>query len=168
MFDEEKLNSIGNRIKFARKKKGMTQKELAEKIHLKESSISKFEGNTQPPSLKQLVDISRVLNIRFEYLIGIDSVFDSTLDFMRIFSVSTTKECTIETGGKDSKAINNDFSFCLEENYLLLTGERRLFTLIHDLAEKKNPLRLLKKDLGNQMKKAKKHIFFFREVKKMK
>lgn len=138
-FEKENLQSIGKRIKYAREKRKMTQEDLSRILHISNTTICKFEGNNTIPSLEQLADISKALGVRIEYLIGIDSLFDETTDFIvnfvQRFSISTTKECTIKSSGKDAKEVNENFSFCLTEDYLLLKGEKRLFSLIRDIAQ---------------------------------
>lgn len=62
--------SIGNRIKNARKNKGLTQKQLADKIHVSSQVISNFErGYTEIPS-SNLHQIADILEVSTDYLLG--------------------------------------------------------------------------------------------------
>ncbi|KZN95226.1 MULTISPECIES: helix-turn-helix domain-containing protein [Aeribacillus] len=57
-------------MKFFRKEKGWTQKQLAEKLNMTRSVISKLETGVQQPSLEQLVSISEALEISIDHLVG--------------------------------------------------------------------------------------------------
>lgn len=57
-------NIIGKNIKKYRKKKGITQRELAEKMLLSDSFIAKLESSTyQTLSIDTLVQFSKTLNV---------------------------------------------------------------------------------------------------------
>ena len=57
---------IGQKIKYFRKKRGMTQEELAEKVDLSEKHISKIETGIHQPSIIAFFKIVKVLNIGIE------------------------------------------------------------------------------------------------------
>ena len=76
MLNKENLSKIGDRIKKVRQQKKLTQPELGEKIQMDKSAISKIETSGRIPSLEQLVDIAAALDVRVEYLLGIDNVVD--------------------------------------------------------------------------------------------
>ncbi|MBQ7449901.1 helix-turn-helix transcriptional regulator [bacterium] len=65
----KKLNSdilkknIGEKIKFFRKKKGLSQEELAEKINLEMKSLSRIESGHNYPQCENLIAISNALEI---------------------------------------------------------------------------------------------------------
>lgn len=56
---------IGNRIKQFRKEKGLTQKELANKLNVAEITIRKYESGDREPKLEQLEKIASALDIEF-------------------------------------------------------------------------------------------------------
>lgn len=57
-------NLVGKNIKIYRKKRNLTQRQLAEKLLLSESFIAKLESTThQTVSLDTLEQIAHVLNI---------------------------------------------------------------------------------------------------------
>lgn len=56
---------IGQRIQKARKNKGLTQVELAEKTGIGYRTIQKYETNDVNPKIKNLKKIANVLNIDF-------------------------------------------------------------------------------------------------------
>lgn len=60
--------SIGERIRDARKTRGMTQAELAEKVNLKRNTIGNYEIENIEPSDRSIIDICRVLNVNETWL----------------------------------------------------------------------------------------------------
>lgn len=65
------MDSIGERIVKARRFANMSQKELAQKSGITETSLSRYENNTREPKAHVLGQISDVLNVSCDYLIGI-------------------------------------------------------------------------------------------------
>jgi len=55
------INQIGNNIKEQRKKTGLTQAELAEKINVDPKYISRLETGTSTPSITTVIRISQIL-----------------------------------------------------------------------------------------------------------
>ena len=67
---EDTYNVIGKNIKKYRKLKGMTQRELAEKLLLSESFIAKLESVTyQTISVDTLKQIAEVLDVHVAFFI---------------------------------------------------------------------------------------------------
>ena len=65
------LNKIGKIISEARKSKGMTQKDLASKLHISDKAISKWERGLGMPDISFLLPISQILDISlYELLSG--------------------------------------------------------------------------------------------------
>lgn len=57
---------LGRKIKSFRKKRNMTQAELAEKVDISEKHISKIEAGIHQPSLMSFLKITQILNIGME------------------------------------------------------------------------------------------------------
>ena len=57
---------LGDKIKAARSQKGITKKELAEKIGLTERTIQRIENNEVEPSVYSLNKISEILSFDFQ------------------------------------------------------------------------------------------------------
>lgn len=53
--------TVGKRIRDARKAKGLTQAQLAEKVRLKRNTIANYETDNIEPSERSILDICRVL-----------------------------------------------------------------------------------------------------------
>lgn len=62
--------SIGDNIKTAREKAGITQKQLSEKIGRGFSTVQKYEMGIITPPLKTILSIASVLNVDPEWLIS--------------------------------------------------------------------------------------------------
>lgn len=62
--------AIGDRIKEARKAKGMTQRQLADEIHAKHNSVSNWENNQNKPDPDTIELICGVLNVSPSWLMG--------------------------------------------------------------------------------------------------
>lgn len=62
------MNSI--RISAERKKLGLSQEELAEKIGVSQKSISKYERGTRRPTYETLVSMANLFGVTVDYLLG--------------------------------------------------------------------------------------------------
>lgn len=59
----------GDKIREARKKAGITQLQLADKIYISESYIALIESNRRNPSMNVLTKIAEALNITIDHLV---------------------------------------------------------------------------------------------------
>ena len=59
-MDAEKIGKV---IKDCRKEKGMTQKELAEKLMISDKTISKWERGLGCPDISFLTELSKILGL---------------------------------------------------------------------------------------------------------
>lgn len=62
---------MGDRIKVARLNKGYSKTQLAALLGVTNSMISKFEQNTQVPSVKRVIQLAQTLDISADYLLGV-------------------------------------------------------------------------------------------------
>ena len=60
----------GDRLKFLRKQKGLTQLELAKKLDKAMSTISGYEINNAEPDINTIVKLARILDTTTDYLLG--------------------------------------------------------------------------------------------------
>ena len=58
--------TMGDTIAALRKEQGMTQKELAEKMHVTDKAVSKWERNLSCPDIASLPDLAEVLGTSVE------------------------------------------------------------------------------------------------------
>ena len=62
---------IGERLADLRKDKGLRQKELADKLGVKEKTISAYENDITAPSDRVQEEIARLFDISLDYLHGL-------------------------------------------------------------------------------------------------
>ena len=61
---------IGDKIKGARIKAGLTQKDLADKLLCSRQNIARMESNKYAPGPHNLVALAKLLNVSVDYLLG--------------------------------------------------------------------------------------------------
>ena len=59
---------LGDRVKEARSKKNMTQRELAELLGISDGHIAHIERGARDPSIRMLGRIAKVLNVTTDWL----------------------------------------------------------------------------------------------------
>ncbi len=62
--------NIGKRIAFYRKEKGITQRELADLLHISYQAVSKWESGKSLPTVDALYEISNLLNVTVDTLLN--------------------------------------------------------------------------------------------------
>lgn len=70
---ENRPYDLGQRLRDLRKSKQMTQKQVAERLHISASAVSGYEGNIKTPSVDMLVELARLYNVSTDYLLGVDN-----------------------------------------------------------------------------------------------
>ena len=63
---------VCNLLKNLRKDAGLTQKELADKVGVTNSTISFYEQEERSPSVDMIIRLSKIFNVSVDYLLGID------------------------------------------------------------------------------------------------
>jgi len=66
--------TLGEKIKYSRIKKGISQKELGDKAKIHQKNISKYETDLTIPSAITLKAISDVLEVTTDYLLGNEEI----------------------------------------------------------------------------------------------
>ena len=61
---------LGSQIAEIRQKAGLSQAELAARIHVSPSTIGMYEQGRREPSMRTLVSIARELNVSTDYLLN--------------------------------------------------------------------------------------------------
>lgn len=64
------MTSIGERIKYLRKNKGLTQTELGDKFGVTKTAVSNWEKNFREPNIETIDKLSKIFNVSVEYLIN--------------------------------------------------------------------------------------------------
>ncbi len=86
------MEKIGTQLKWIRNRKGISQKELAEKLHVRRQTVSSYERGISTPDVYTLIAMADYLDVSMDELIGrkwedkyqkVDSKHQIRLDFMR-------------------------------------------------------------------------------------
>ena len=112
---------IGNKIMELRKKMGLSQEELAEKIGVARQTISKWELGETSPDLKQAKELSKVFKV------SLDELTDNDIKDILIEKTSNTEKLA----GLILKSLKFMIIFIIVLP-LLLIGLRVLFKNIHE------------------------------------
>lgn len=67
--DEERRKQVGARVRMMRRLLGLTQTELAEQIGVSKQAIAMYETGRREASYKNLVALSRALNVTTDWLL---------------------------------------------------------------------------------------------------
>lgn len=62
------MNGIEDRLKEALERRGMTQRELAEKLGITEVSVSRYMSGDRTPKATILAEIAEILHVSIDYL----------------------------------------------------------------------------------------------------
>ena len=69
MFGKEvSAMTLGQKLKKLRTEKGLTQKDLADQLHVTFQTVSKWESDTNEPDFSTLKELSKILDCSIEYL----------------------------------------------------------------------------------------------------
>ncbi|MCL2086964.1 MAG: helix-turn-helix domain-containing protein [Oscillospiraceae bacterium] len=104
---------IAERIRIARKSKGFTQSQLAEKIGVQTAAVSKYEKGLVSPTFEQLQKIAAALEITISVLIG----QEMTLALTHMVLIETEyrqKQSEIDEIRANPKATNAELQRCNE------------------------------------------------------
>jgi transcriptional regulator with XRE-family HTH domain len=90
---------VNKNLKFLRVQQGLTQKQLAEKLGLKQAAIGAYEEERSTPPLASLLDIIRIFNVNLDDLVKHD-----------LSRISEKDRKSMVAGRKDVLAITVDSS----------------------------------------------------------
>lgn len=64
-------NTLGDRIQYLRKNRGMSQKDFADFLGIPQPSLSAYENNRNSPTVDVLINIAKKCNISLDWLCGL-------------------------------------------------------------------------------------------------
>lgn len=67
------IYGFSDKLKALRKAKHLTQAQLAERLGISKSTVSSYEKDIADPSVSVLLDLCAVLNVKSDYLLGLDN-----------------------------------------------------------------------------------------------
>lgn len=104
----EKL--MGERIAELRRKKGLTQIQLAEKLNISDKAVSKWESNKSDPSLEMLVALSNFFECSIDYIVkGEEEKKSQPKIFFKRYGCFPLVEYFKSLGEIDPKISDEDF-----------------------------------------------------------
>src|SRR5687767_12722950 len=71
-WNKSTMDTVNRNLKFLRAKEGLTQREFAERIGLKQATLGAYEEGRATPPLNILSDISRIFKVSLDNLINAD------------------------------------------------------------------------------------------------
>lgn len=89
------MDVLANRLRYLRKKRGLTQEELANAVGIARNSIFGYENNRREPTSDILSVLAAVLETTADYLLGLSDVPESNCkvpDGYIVLSVDEFKE----------------------------------------------------------------------------
>ena len=76
------MASFGEMLAELRKDRGMTQKDLAERLHVSVGTISNYENGAHMPDLEKLTELADLFKVTTDYLLG-RAVYNVSPDVFR-------------------------------------------------------------------------------------
>ena len=64
---------FGIRLREQRRRKKMTQAQVAKRLNLSKTAVSGYENNTKTPSVDVLIQLSILYGVTTDYLLGLDN-----------------------------------------------------------------------------------------------
>ena len=66
------MNKFAERLKELRIEKGLTQKQLADKVQISQAIISLYEKNVRMPTVDIIIALCKFFKVSADYLIGLE------------------------------------------------------------------------------------------------
>lgn len=71
MSSMKRVNEVfPKRLKELRLQYGMSQEQVAQKLHIRQKSYARYEYGTGEPNMQTIYDISEMFNVTTDYLFG--------------------------------------------------------------------------------------------------
>lgn len=117
---------IGDRIKYFRLQKGMTQKRLAEEVGLAEITIRQYEANKREPKDEIIRKLVKALDVNIHQLID-DSVGNESIKFEKeLISDNPVLKTYVRTNLTDSPIFHDTMEHAIHEALHLDAGSESL------------------------------------------
>lgn len=130
------MNTLGEKIKTLRKSNNLTQKELALKIGVTASTVTKYENGQLEPNIDILNKISNIFNISVSNLIDDNysrKEFSTESEFLNFYELRNSKEIADETISELTKfiilAVINKYNLNIDINQIDDSDKKLIFNL---------------------------------------
>ena len=97
--------NIGNKMKSIMKPQSITQKDLAVRLNMNETNVSRYINNQREPNAETLANIATALNTTVDYLVGENKSEDTGCDFGKL-KVFVARNATNLTQDQKLEIIN--------------------------------------------------------------
>lgn len=91
MYD--KTDIVGQRIKALRKKRGISQAELAQKIGVTKETIYRYENSIQIPPLRAIIRFALYFGTSLDSLVGLDNREFVDVSHLTDKQIDALREC---------------------------------------------------------------------------
>ncbi|MBQ6285044.1 MAG: helix-turn-helix transcriptional regulator [Bacilli bacterium] len=104
-------SSIGEKIKYLRTNRNISQYELGRAVYKSRQEINYFENGTRKVDLDTLILIAKHLEVSLDYLVGLNDIEKPNTDLQGIFEITGLSEKSIHqlSKYKSSKNLLTDF-----------------------------------------------------------
>ena len=122
----------GKRIQQLRRSQGMTQKDLAQMLHVTDKAVSKWERGLNYPDMAILEPLAVVLNTTVVYLLDIENVQDETkVSAVTAVAVEETERLRQEIAGRAMVIlVNGMILYCSQQVLFKILIDRGVIDLI--------------------------------------
>ena len=94
---------IGQRINAALAKSGKRQKDLAAELGVKDNVVSYYCSGTRTPNVKQIIEISRLLRVSTDWLLGLSTFNQYENRYLRADRLGLSEDATLQLLGLKNK-----------------------------------------------------------------
>lgn len=124
-----------NNLSYFRKKKGLTQNDLADLVNVAQSSLARYENGSMQPTLEVIKKIASVLSV------SIDELFNGSISDDWELKIKVAKEGVIDVSGlKPSAEISmgdRGIALTLSGSYELWADDTKFENFIEQLKSKR-------------------------------
>ncbi len=125
------METFGMRLARLRKENHMTQEDIAEKLHITAQAVSKWENDITSPDIDTLVQLSDLLHISLDHLLGKKSEQTQYVAEQERKDINhLILKIRVDSGEGDSVKINLPVAmikiFLNDENHALISGNKVL------------------------------------------
>ena len=111
------MSTFEQRIKMLRKKKKLTQTELASKVGTTQGTVGKWENGKLEPNLEKVVELAKELEATTDYLLGFNDINSYDLPDEEVEDLGQSKEETLTMFREDSIRLKNMFKEDLSKGF---------------------------------------------------
>ena len=128
---------IANRLVELRKKHGLSQEELADKLGLSRQAVSKWERAEASPDTDNLICLAKLYGVSLDELLSTDEDIETIVDEQVKDKKENKKGDTIILTSEEGEKviINNDSVECFDKDGNVINKKRDRFSLILDVVD---------------------------------